>query len=91
VGPGPDQFAQLALGLVKAGMRARTPQAPNTAGASLGMRQSADHPAGQRVWLAGSSHSVHVILEGGHEIAVDAPDQVAAEVEKVIALARMSR
>jgi hypothetical protein len=38
VGPGPDQFAQLALGLVKAGMRARTPQAPNTAGASLGMR-----------------------------------------------------
>jgi pimeloyl-ACP methyl ester carboxylesterase len=53
--------------------------------------QSADHPAGQRVWLAGSSHPVQVILEGGHEIAEDAPDQVAAEVEKVIAFARMSR
>jgi alpha/beta hydrolase fold len=53
--------------------------------------QSADHPAGQRVWLAGSSHPVQVVLQGGHEIANDAPDQVAAQVEKVITLARASR
>lgn len=52
--------------------------------------QSADRPAGQRVWLAGSSHPVQVVLPGGHEIAADAPDRVAAEIENVIVLARAS-
>jgi hypothetical protein len=53
--------------------------------------QSADHPAEQRVWLIGSSHPVQVIVESGHEIAEEVPQQAADEIEKVIALATRSR
>lgn len=43
------------------------------------------HPAEQRVWLKGSSHPVQVVLEGGHEIAVDDPEGVTNQILGVIA------
>jgi pimeloyl-ACP methyl ester carboxylesterase len=48
--------------------------------------QSAEHPDEQRVWLKGSSHPVHVVLDGGHNIDHDDPAGVLAEIEKVLAL-----
>ena len=43
------------------------------------------HPAEQRVWLKGSSRPVQVVLEGGHEIAVDDPDGVTTQILGVLA------
>jgi len=48
--------------------------------------QSMAHPDEQRVWLKGSSHPVHVVLDGGHNIDRDDPAAVLAEIEKVLAL-----
>ena len=48
--------------------------------------QSAAHPNEQRVWLKGSSHPVHVVLDGGHNIDQDDPAAVLAEIEKVLTL-----
>jgi pimeloyl-ACP methyl ester carboxylesterase len=45
--------------------------------------QSAD-PAEQRVWLAGSSEPVQVVLAGGHGISVDNPSGVLAEIVDVL-------
>jgi pimeloyl-ACP methyl ester carboxylesterase len=45
--------------------------------------QSAD-PKEQRVWLAGSSAPVQVVLEGGHGISVDNPSGVLAEIVDVL-------
>jgi hypothetical protein len=44
--------------------------------------QSAEHPDEQRVWLAGSSHPVQVVLDGGHNIDRDDPAGVLAEIER---------
>ncbi|MCZ3388074.1 MAG: alpha/beta hydrolase [Actinomycetia bacterium] len=48
--------------------------------------QSAD-PAEQRVWLAGSSRPVQVVIDGGHDIAFDAPGRVLKEILAVVAAA----
>jgi pimeloyl-ACP methyl ester carboxylesterase len=48
--------------------------------------QSATRPDEQRVWLKGSSHPAHVVLDGGHNIDQDDPAGVLAEIEKVLAL-----
>jgi pimeloyl-ACP methyl ester carboxylesterase len=48
--------------------------------------QSAARPDEQRVWLKGSSHPAHVVLDGGHNIDQDDPAGVLAEIEKVLAL-----
>jgi len=48
--------------------------------------QSSD-PQEQRVWLTGSSHPVQVVLDGGHNIYVDDPSGVLAEIQKVLELA----
>jgi pimeloyl-ACP methyl ester carboxylesterase len=50
--------------------------------------QSAGRPDEQKVWLRGSSHPVHVVLEGGHNIDQSDPDGVLAEILKVLALIR---
>jgi pimeloyl-ACP methyl ester carboxylesterase len=48
--------------------------------------QSAPHFDEQRVWLAGSSHPVQVVLDGGHNIDGDDPVRVLVEIQKVLAL-----
>ena len=45
--------------------------------------QSAD-PKEQRVWLKGSSTPRQVVLDGGHDIYVDNPDGVSAELERIL-------
>ena len=45
--------------------------------------QSAD-PKEQRVWLKGSSAPRQVVLDGSHEIYVDDPDGVIAELDRML-------
>ena len=49
--------------------------------------QSPD-PDEQKVWLKGSSKPRQVVLEGGHEIYIDAAEGVLAEIVKVLEIAR---
>jgi hypothetical protein len=53
--------------------------------------QSADKPDEQKVWLAGSSHPVHVVLSGGHEIYDDDPQGVIDRIHEVVSLAMKTR
>jgi Serine aminopeptidase, S33 len=49
---------------------------------------SAHDPSEQRLWLEGSSHPEHVVLDGGHAIHADAASDVLAEVNAVLDRAR---
>jgi thioesterase domain-containing protein len=46
--------------------------------------QSATNPDEQKIWLAGSSDPVHIVLSGGHEIYEDNPHGVIDQIQKVV-------
>jgi len=53
--------------------------------------QSATHPDEQKIWLTGSSHPVHLVLPGGHDIYDDSPEGVIDQIQKVVKLVRGDR
>jgi pimeloyl-ACP methyl ester carboxylesterase len=93
-GPYPGEVAGLVLLDVPAGQarmsatalhRLPIPRIPVTV-ITARSGQSAPHFDEQRVWLAGSSHPVQVVLDGGYNIDGDDPVRVLVEIQKVLAL-----
>lgn len=82
-GPGnPEHMDYVAIERQMALNRLPIPPIPVTVVTASG-GQSAD-PDEQKVWLAGSSSPRQIVLDGGHEIYLDDPDGVLAEIVKVL-------
>jgi pimeloyl-ACP methyl ester carboxylesterase len=86
-GPGnPERMDYVAIERTMALDRLPIPPIPVTVVTASG-GQSAD-PDEQRVWLEGSSDPSQVVLDGGHEIYLDDPDGVLAEIVSVLETVR---
>ena len=86
-GPGnPEHMDYVAIERQMALDRLPIPRIPVTVVTASGGQS--DDPDEQKVWLEGSSKPRQVVLDGGHEIYLDDPDGVLAEIVEVLETAR---